>query len=268
MAKLKETELTFVPLYLQLAKHLEQRMDAGEFPPGSRLPTEERLANEYAVSMVTARGAMRVLFDRGRVERFPGRGTFVLDRGPIQAVWGLGSIADIDMTTIESRLCTLSSKMVDAPDWVWRSFGLGGPAQVNWMQNVRSVRDERFMVSNIYHHPELTSVVRSAKFRKMVRERKLVVLTLCALADIKLEEIRQSLSATVGQEDAARALGIEPGTPLLVVDRVFRAADGRVIQVGRTHYRVDRYQYSLNLRLFEDSLPSGREPRRRLLTPP
>lgn len=255
---------TFVPLYYQLASLLEQKMDSNEYPPGSRLPTEVGLAAEYGISVITARGAMKILLEKGRVERFPGKGTFVLDRGAIRAAWGLGSIADIDITTGKSEMTTLSSKLVDSPDWVWQALNLDGPSRLNWMRNVRSVKSERFMVSDVFHHPQLTSLVRSPKFRKLLRDRKLVVMAVCEMAGIKLGEIRQSLSAALASGDIARALLVEEGKPLLVVDRLFWAADGRAIQRGKTHYRVDHYRYDLNLRPIEERQPAEGSPRRPL----
>ena len=58
---------TFVPLYYQLASLLEHKMDSNEYPPGTRLPTEVDLAAEYGISVITARGAMKILLEKGRV---------------------------------------------------------------------------------------------------------------------------------------------------------------------------------------------------------
>lgn len=182
---------TVIPLYHQLAGLLEQKIDAGDYPPGSQLPPESRLADEYGVSVITVRGAMKLLQDRGRVERFAGRGTFVLERGAVRAVWGLGSIADIDMTTIRSDMATLARRVVEPPEWAWRAMGLKSARAVHWMRNVRSVQDERFMVSDVYHHPDLTHIVDSPRFRRELREIKLVVVALSKLAAIPLGEIRQ-----------------------------------------------------------------------------
>jgi GntR family transcriptional regulator len=258
---------TFVPLYYQLANLLEQKMDASEYPPGSRLPTETQLATEFDVSIITARSAMKMLLDRGRVERFPGKGTFVLERGPVRATWGLASIADIVMTTANSQMKTLSSDIVVSPDWVWRALGLGASENLHWMRNTRSVKSERFMVSDVYHHPSLTPLVRGAQFGKLVKERKLVVMAVCELAGLTLGEIRQSLSASLASGDLAQALRVDEGSPLLVVDRVFLAGDGSVVQVGKTHYRVDHYRYDLHLKPIEEGRRSERSPRRDLMSP-
>lgn len=258
---------TVIPLYHQLAGLLEQKIDSGEYPPGSQLPTENRLADEYGVSVITVRGAMKLLQDQGRIERFAGRGTFVLDRGAVRAVWGLGSIADIDMTTVRSEMAILATKVVKPPEWVWRAMGLDAPCDVHWMRNVRSVQNERFMVSEIFHHPQLTEIVNTARFRKAVREMKLVVLAVSKLAGIPLGQIRQSLSATLAAGDIARVLLVEAGKPLLVADRLFLSTDGRVLQVGRTHYRVDHYRYSLNLRAIEEPSRTERKSRREQASP-
>ena len=45
------------PLFQQLAATLRAAIDAGEYPPGSRLPTENELCERYSVSRVTVRKA-------------------------------------------------------------------------------------------------------------------------------------------------------------------------------------------------------------------
>jgi len=63
----------------------------------------------------------------------------------------------------------------------------------------------------------------------------------------------------------AEALGLGPGEPLLEIQRVFCASDGRAIQVGRTCYRVDHYRYNFNLRPIEERRETESGARRRLL---
>lgn len=257
---------TFVPLYYQLANLLEQRIDSGEYPPATRLPTEAQLSTEFGVSIITARNAMKILTDKGRIQRFAGRGSFVIERSPVRSPWGFGSIDDIVMTTANSELATLSTGIVEAPGWVLKSFKLSAPTSVHWMRNVRSVGGKRFMVSDVYHHPNLTQIVRAPKFRKLVKQKKLVVMAVCEMAGTSLGEIKQSLSAAVSSSDIAATLLIKRGLPLLVVERVFLSADGEVLQVGRTHYRVDQFQYDLNLRPMEEVSQVDPSPRRKLIT--
>lgn len=64
-------------LYLQVAEHIVARIEAGELTPGARLPGERDLADEYRVSLQTARRAVAELRDRGLARTVPVKGTFI-----------------------------------------------------------------------------------------------------------------------------------------------------------------------------------------------
>jgi len=67
-------------LYVAMADHIAARIDAGELPPNTRLPAERDLADEYGVSLGTARRATKELRERGLVITVPVKGTFVTNR--------------------------------------------------------------------------------------------------------------------------------------------------------------------------------------------
>ena len=69
-----------VPNYQRIADVLMARIGSGEFPPGSRLPTEPQLKAEYDVSSTTVRNAVKALAAAGIVETRHGAGTFVIER--------------------------------------------------------------------------------------------------------------------------------------------------------------------------------------------
>jgi GntR family transcriptional regulator len=66
-----------VPPYLQLAAIIRDRIEAGELPRGSRLPSILAMAAEYQVSVPTVRKALTLLKDEGLVTGVGGYGTFV-----------------------------------------------------------------------------------------------------------------------------------------------------------------------------------------------
>jgi GntR family transcriptional regulator len=65
------------PLYRQIAEDLRDRIESGELPQGSQVPTELELGERYQASRNTIRGALRWLTSRGLVEARAGQGTFV-----------------------------------------------------------------------------------------------------------------------------------------------------------------------------------------------
>jgi len=66
-----------IPLYRQLADILLAAIREGEYPPGSRVPSENSLAIRYGIGRPTARQATELLVRRGILVRRRGSGTFV-----------------------------------------------------------------------------------------------------------------------------------------------------------------------------------------------
>ena len=69
--------LTFTPLYAQIKASILSRIAGGEWGPGSFLPSEIALAEEYGVSQGTLRKALNELTLEKRLVRFQGKGTAV-----------------------------------------------------------------------------------------------------------------------------------------------------------------------------------------------
>lgn len=67
-----------VPPYRQIAEIIRQRIKSGEYPKGTRIPTESEMVDTWEVARTTARRAIRVLRDEGLVHTVPQRGTYVL----------------------------------------------------------------------------------------------------------------------------------------------------------------------------------------------
>jgi DNA-binding GntR family transcriptional regulator len=68
-----------VPPYQQIAAELRRQIASGELAPRSRLPSVERIVQEYGVARTTARKAVRMLVDEGLVRIVPGWGSRVVD---------------------------------------------------------------------------------------------------------------------------------------------------------------------------------------------
>lgn len=66
-----------IPLYRQLDAILRDQIAGGQIQPGDRFPSEAELCLRYGVSRATVRQALEALENEGRLERTPGRGTFL-----------------------------------------------------------------------------------------------------------------------------------------------------------------------------------------------
>ena len=67
------------PMYRQIAEDLRVRIESGELPAGSQLPTELELRERFSASRNTVRDAIKWLINLGLVATRPGQGTFVVE---------------------------------------------------------------------------------------------------------------------------------------------------------------------------------------------
>ena len=65
------------PLYEHVKQHILARIHNGDWPVGTRLPSEHELVGQFGVSRMTVHRALRELSEKGLVKRMVGVGTFV-----------------------------------------------------------------------------------------------------------------------------------------------------------------------------------------------
>ena len=72
-------------LYEQIVQQIEESILKGALKPGDQLPAERELAQNFGVSRTAVREAVKALREKGLVEAYSGRGTFITD-GTSQAI--------------------------------------------------------------------------------------------------------------------------------------------------------------------------------------
>ena len=75
-----------VARYLQLSSLFRRRIETGEWPVDSKIPTVKELADQCGVASMTIRQALDLLEADGLIERFRAKGTFV-KKQPQRDLW-------------------------------------------------------------------------------------------------------------------------------------------------------------------------------------
>ncbi|MCD1261183.1 GntR family transcriptional regulator [Paenibacillus athensensis] len=66
-----------VPLYMQLRAYISDQIQQQVLKPHDKLPTEQELSEQFKVSRITVKNALKDLAEEGVIYRIQGRGTFV-----------------------------------------------------------------------------------------------------------------------------------------------------------------------------------------------
>ena len=64
-------------MYEKIFEDIKEKISAGEYASGERIPSEKELGEMYSVSRITAKKAMELLAEESFIVRQPGRGSFV-----------------------------------------------------------------------------------------------------------------------------------------------------------------------------------------------
>jgi GntR family transcriptional regulator, transcriptional repressor for pyruvate dehydrogenase complex len=114
-------------LYEQIVQQVEESIRKGAMKPGDQLPAERELAQQFGVSRTAVREAVKALREKGHVEAYPGRGTFITD-GTSHALRqsldrmirigqpeGSGFLAEV-REILEPEIASLAAVRADAQD--------------------------------------------------------------------------------------------------------------------------------------------------------
>src|ERR687894_512104 len=114
-----------VPLYYQAARALEEAIEDGRLPRGSKLDNELHLAERLGISRPTMRAALKQLVDKGLLVRRRGIGTIVAPK-PVRRTVALTSLYDdLEEAGREPRTRLLSLGVVPCPPDVAEQLELG-----------------------------------------------------------------------------------------------------------------------------------------------
>ena len=230
---------TAVPLYIQIAEGLLDRIESGELSPGNRLSPERELSEALGVNRMTLRRALQLLETRGLLVRRRGDGTYVagpkIERQAGQLVpftRGMerrGYVPGARVITFERRPTKAG---------VARELELPVSAPVYFVRRLRLINQEPVMLERLTvparRFPEFERFDLSSRSVYDVMEKEY---------GITVVRARQSLEPVVATEYEAELLGVEPGAPLMLERRLGLDQDDQPVEHGKDLYRGDRFRF-------------------------
>jgi DNA-binding GntR family transcriptional regulator len=234
-----------IPLYFQVAQALQQAIEAGKLPPGSRLDNELQLADELGLSRPTMRKAMEYLVDQGLLIRRRGIGTTVVQpkvRRPIQ----LSSLFE-DLQTAGKRPTTsvLVFDVVPASAEVAQALKLDEGTPAHRIVRLRSADGRPIAVMTNYLPTDLPGLGPDRLTAEALEDAGLY--KLFRSAGIHLHAADQMVGARKATTGEAQLLDEPKGAALLTMQRISYDDFGRVVEFGTHVYAGSRYTFSLSL---------------------
>jgi len=235
----------FRPLYRQIKTLILQRLDQGEWKPGTAIPSEMALAARFRVSQGTVRKAIDELAGEHLLIRRQGKGTFVATHHEPRVRYRFLRLAADDGKDLRAESCLLDCRRIPAGTEVARALKLrAGDTVVAIRRLLRfddapAVLDDIWLVGNLFKglNTDLLARYQGPLYALLESE-----------FGVSMVRADEKLRAVIAPGEIAALLGVATGTPLLQVDRVSCTYGERPVEVRRGLYLTDRYHYRNSLR--------------------
>jgi len=228
------------PKYAQVVAKIKQRIESGQYPPGSLLPSEHQLVGEFGVSRPTIVKSLSVLRQDGWISTEQGRGSFVRGRPALagaERTRPAHGVLELPETALSGELVQAGVKV--APPHVAALLGLETGAKAFVRQRVLSEDGEPVELASAWLPLDLAAgtdlaspELQGESIRHHLQARKRV----------RFDHAVERISARRPDGEEATLLGVSPGEPLLNVIVTVYDAEARPLQVADIVLPGDRHE--------------------------
>lgn len=232
-----------LPLYYQLKEILKDKIKAGDLEKGDKLPSERELEEDYGVSRMTARRALKELCNEGYVYRQQGRGTFVSDRKYRYHLFRLTSFTEeSESQDLKPGAKVLEVELIE-DDLICKKMGIE-PEPLISIKRVRTINQEPVALEIAYIRSTYCSGL-----EKVDLNDKSLYSYINSEYNIRLGKAEQNIEARLIPIELAGDLGVDEGIPVLFVEQVTFLEDKEIpLEYSEAFYRGDRYKLTVKMK--------------------
>lgn len=235
-----------VPLYHQLADAIAAKIRSGEYPLGSRIPSEHQLAETYGIGRPTARQATELLVRKRMLVRKRGAGTFVrTEENEVDLLSLAGT-----MSSFHKRGIAAAAGIIKRTELRKVSHDAENPfsgATAYFLSRLSRVGETPVLLEDIYLHPYIFTGIDAVdlsgqSLSRIVSERYYMRPT----------GGKQNFRIAYVNGEKARQLAIEPRTPILLVKRFLHFPQAENAIFSELYCRTDQFVFSQTIRGLTD----------------
>lgn len=219
-------ESALIPLYYQVSESIHKLIEGEKIRPGTKLPSEESLAQYFGVSRPTISNAIDLLIKRSLVYRDKRKGTFVQDKKIqlplVQEPISFGE--SLKKAGVNFYTEVLELKKIKTNESIADWLDLKTNSALIYLKRLRYIDNEPFLLTKSYLSYDLFPDLLKLDFTKFS-----LFSTLAQKYDTTVKKAERYTKITRATEDEAHFLKMPIGDPLLQMEGVaFSPQDKRI----------------------------------------
>lgn len=243
-----------VPLYIQLAAELEEAIYSKKYKDGEKLPSENQLCKQYAVSRITVRQALSKLEQKNLVYSVHGKGTFIRLADMSQSLVKIISF----QKTLEQKGLTGHTEIEEyslkkIPDHIKSTFGADNLARLCLVGYANDL-------PIVYYNSYMINTIASEMFpiAQMWEKEKRAFSTWDIYPEISIKNLHmeQKLTAVIADGNIAKVLKVSKGDPVMKME-THAYTNGELVEYKIAYYRADKYSFTIKRQLDRETYDSS-----------
>jgi GntR family transcriptional regulator len=223
------------PLYVQIKEILKDRILHGEYAINTNIPSEPQLEEEFNVSKITVRNAIKELVQEGYLEKKSGKGTKVISNVTIAKLSKGKRFTEILVEEghhISKKVVSIKKVEVCSESELHSIFG----DHCIQIERLYLLDNEPYIYFTHYFlldlsEEELNDVQINSLYRFLEKH------------NIRLESFRDEFAVAIAPAHICETFKLEKDTPLL--KRIRRSSDeeGNVLEYSEGYYHTEKQNY-------------------------
>ncbi len=237
-------KIAYTPLYEQVKKDILSRIIAGDWTPGSFLPNEFALADQYGVSQGTLRKALNELTAEKYLVRYQGKGTAVAVVEEDSSLFPFFFLCRKDEKHISPVSQIQSIEKVKASKKIALALKSKENCDILQIRRVRLLDQETVINEIVYISLEVLGKIDIDEIE--------IPNTLYAFyqdkCGIRIHKATETIEAILPDADDIKKLGVTKNHPLMKICRTsFDVADN-VIEYRESKVNSEHFMYKIDLK--------------------
>ncbi|MCM3764554.1 trehalose operon repressor [Neobacillus niacini] len=225
--------------YLTIYNHIVEQIKHGEISPGTLLPSEHELTEQFNTSRETIRKALNLLAQNGYIQKVRGKGSIVIDLSKLDfPISGLTSFKELAQKMEKKSKTIVNELSLLKPDaYIRQQLQLSGKDQVWKVIRTREIGGEKIILDRDFlakkFVPELTEEVCADSIYAYL-ENELNLTISFAKKEIVVEE---------PNEEDRDLLDLDGFHNIVVIKNHVYLDDASLFQYTESRHRPDKFRF-------------------------
>jgi DNA-binding GntR family transcriptional regulator len=236
---------TSEPVYLRVLEDLRSRIRSGSLEPGARVPSRNAIITNYGVGETAAKHALAVLMAEGLIEARPGSGCYVrktpttgfLEHDRPQFP---GSPFGVAEPAGRKLAWEHQTEQVLPPPQVAQRLNLGAGELATMTKYLLSADGEPVQLATSFEPAQLTAGTQAALPEQGPLAGRGVIERMRSIG-VDVDEVTEEVAVRLSARADASALSIQPGSPVLVIERTHHR-NGQAVEYTEIVVAADRFK--------------------------